>query len=523
MIAKFRSEKSEKGHSLDELKSALQKGIRRSNVRLALYAATELYNFKKLIDSDPRNVKRIQTNFIHRLMIIFLEDVGIGNYDAWEFVDRMIFQMLNNRDFDVKILYKLVITLCGSIKTRSCSHIGSLSELNTEDKWFYKHFYICETIDSLQGDGITGLTSAVRDKDTINAILHLKSLLKHKKNKEIINTIFNILDTGGNVHIIKRWWKELRNVKEQDLVLILPLIYKLYGSDKTYKCTKIPKIDIHKKYDKFPDYVYDKHVKRSINRTNNYFVNVSSIVQPESKIVPGVYKHIYKWIRLGKQKIHPLNATQERDFIFVSRIQLTCSKSKTDTYLITDYNEKLWFVKGPFKTHKAVDDFITIQGYKKKLNIPYNACYKRLLYANIWKKGVPLGVRNTLDKGKKWPFIICPCILNNITYIRKSSKLWPSTRVVKQNVNLDNLTDREAIDYLNLIAFRLKYNIGDFADRNFIKYNGRLYSVDEEFTTKKIILTNNFRGKRLKRLVKYFDKYKENIHVELRNNIKIDF
>ena len=85
MITKFRSERIWNGFSLDVLKSALQKYIRRSNVEMAYYVAMELDMFR-----HADGGKRILTNFYHRLMVIFIEDIGLGNYEAWQTVDSYI-------------------------------------------------------------------------------------------------------------------------------------------------------------------------------------------------------------------------------------------------------------------------------------------------------------------------------------------------------------------------------------------------------------------------------------------------
>jgi len=79
MITKFRSERSFHGHSLDVLKSALQKYIRRGEEDKAMYVAAELDMFA----DEGKPGERIRTNFIHRLQIIFLEDVGGGNLELW--------------------------------------------------------------------------------------------------------------------------------------------------------------------------------------------------------------------------------------------------------------------------------------------------------------------------------------------------------------------------------------------------------------------------------------------------------
>jgi replication-associated recombination protein RarA len=82
MDATYRRETSLKGHKLDVLKSGLQKYIRRGDEEGALYCAGELDCF-----SDLGSVgERIRTNMIHRLMIIFIEDVGLAGFHLYKHV-----------------------------------------------------------------------------------------------------------------------------------------------------------------------------------------------------------------------------------------------------------------------------------------------------------------------------------------------------------------------------------------------------------------------------------------------------
>jgi hypothetical protein len=79
------------------MKSALQKYIRRCDPVKAIYAAAELdlFAFAK-DDNDKPNGEGIRTNFIHRLMVIFMEDVfSLG---LWSEIDTLIFQLLSLRE-----------------------------------------------------------------------------------------------------------------------------------------------------------------------------------------------------------------------------------------------------------------------------------------------------------------------------------------------------------------------------------------------------------------------------------------
>jgi len=82
MISTFRNESTSHGWRLDEMKSGMQKYIRRGNQEKALYCVYQIDIFADL----GKVGERIRTNMIHRLMIIFIEDVGLGNYKLWKYL-----------------------------------------------------------------------------------------------------------------------------------------------------------------------------------------------------------------------------------------------------------------------------------------------------------------------------------------------------------------------------------------------------------------------------------------------------
>lgn len=90
LSATYRNETSYNGYPLDVLKSAMQKYIRRSRFVKAIYAAFELDMFA-LIEAEG-----IRSNLIHRLMIIFMEDVA--NPGMWPWMDKQIFELLSLRE-----------------------------------------------------------------------------------------------------------------------------------------------------------------------------------------------------------------------------------------------------------------------------------------------------------------------------------------------------------------------------------------------------------------------------------------
>jgi hypothetical protein len=130
----YRNEISWNGYPLDILKSGLQKSIRRCNVEDAVYYATELDLFS-LVDGG----ERVRTNMIHRLMIIFLEDIGTsepcliyrisdGIFKLLDYRKERIGMVINSenfndiRDKEIGILLEIVALLCISKHCRELSY-----------------------------------------------------------------------------------------------------------------------------------------------------------------------------------------------------------------------------------------------------------------------------------------------------------------------------------------------------------------------------------------------------------------
>ena len=136
MKVEYRRDFSVNGVTTDILKSGIQKYIRRANVPKAVWCAIELDLFAYSLD---KRAEGIRTNFIHRLMINYLEEISIANPKLWFRIDELIdilFVERNNRKglnlenlkFQIsrlkesKSVYKLVHKMCESKHTRSMSH-----------------------------------------------------------------------------------------------------------------------------------------------------------------------------------------------------------------------------------------------------------------------------------------------------------------------------------------------------------------------------------------------------------------
>lgn len=484
MLTKFRHERSLHGYSLDELKSGLQKYIRRSNEAGALFCASELDRF-----AEVEGGERIRTNFIHRLMVIYLEDIGPANYKLWPYMIRWCNALLvgrklpeRSRTIEIQIIRNIVVNLCKSYKTRATSQLQCVHTLSSVQQLHTSVFGI---------DDIPSEYDEVKFRQCLTtrdwrSVVYVKLFLK-KETK--IAPLETILKQYLNDEIMEKgftWKKELG--KEKDLIFVLPLCVYLYGSlSQPVQEVFDDSWDDIIPMNKLDDWVYDKHVKvkrDNVPKSTEYFALTSAVVDPEVFIIPRYFKYIYTWLRCseGVGPIVEFNITRESEMNIIMRAQLTCSHVRPDTYFIERPirygGSSTWFVKGPYI---EADEFIRFQQIKKKEGLPYVHAFVLNLYPDRWEK-VPVGVRNTISTTKKAPFLICVSLydVSELQPTIKNSKLWPDTQVNQQTTKLEDFTQVQWIDYLQLLDFRLRYNIGDFADRNFIAKFGRVYSVDEQ-------------------------------------------
>jgi hypothetical protein len=417
--------------------------------------------------------------------------------------------------------------------------MNSLTQLLPTDKAVIdEHFggYFFEVPELSKEKMLYEFDKALKEKDW-KSIHYLRKLFN---DSSVVKDIEKIMEKHDIDLTCSKKWKNSKQsilkLTEGFLLYMLPLGFYLYGSEELQFSKDTQSEEDRTSWPKrghfdMDDFVFDKHTKCAIDRSNEYFVKETSKVSNEVFIVPDEFKAIYEWSRCGKivfeikkDVSQLLNKTldktlNETDLDFVVRIQLTTSNQKQDTYY-AEYNKELYFVKGPFKDRLVVDNYIKFQGLKKERGIPHvKDVYCLMLYPNRWTpEEIPLGYRKSIDPKKQYPFLIAKSVLcrEQIKTRVHSSVKWPATTIVDDHetngmrIDVFKLKDQMMIDYLNAIAFRLEYNIGDFADRNFLRIDSRVLSVDEEITkSKKVNLKSELKVKKYNYVMKSFETYKE--------------
>jgi len=312
MSTKFRGERSACGYSVDVLKSGLQKYIRRGETAKALKMAEELDRFAEVGDGSG---ERIRTNFIHRIQIIFLEDVGGGNIKLWsqmrEWIDVLWLERKKpagerNRGNEVAVIQTMVKTLCASKRTRISSHLNALSRLRAGSPSCERKVrggrYEGKLADgSLARGGFSVVLGKLKDTMAARAEMDpasfevqmcvlLRSLTfgaaKSQKNRKALDDVC-FGEGGGGMRFgteSRAWFKDIGKLREGYLLYFQPLADYLFGSEELqtlpdgecvageWPCGEVIELD---------DYVYDKHVRHAKHREPGYFSRVSAVVTNE--------------------------------------------------------------------------------------------------------------------------------------------------------------------------------------------------------------------------------------------------
>lgn len=365
LSATYRNETSYNGYTLDVLKSAIQKYIRRGKFVKAIYAAFEMDMFA-LIEAEG-----IRSNLIHRLMIIFMEDVA--NPGMWPWISDQIFELLSLREKrkglpvlsekfcdcrkkEISIIARIVYALSTSLHSRENSFYKFVfwtypTDLSKENKkkvkiqfpWF-KDVERTLSIDSNTGIKITGLTE--EEQTIVNNFMtllekrnegciyfgHLIANFPKLPGKfynstkpaflifHLINKVVEKLYEGENLKKMKnlvdigiKWFKELSPIREeflcwQNLLLIIvknSSLVPYVERPEVKELAKLYRKNVKETVIEFDEWVYDMHTKigRKSSKSFAYFGTESSKVVNEDPTVNMAYKAAYTYNQLIKEGI----------------------------------------------------------------------------------------------------------------------------------------------------------------------------------------------------------------------------
>jgi hypothetical protein len=554
----FRNEKSYNNYSLDILKSALQKYIRRGEIDKAIYFAIEVSLF--IFKENDLNRKRIITNFIHRLQIIFLEDVGLSCYNIIPYIDKLFDKLfLRDENSFLIIFLNLVYTMCKNKHTRVCSHYHNLFNMyrdNQKDleeylKYFpsiKKYFYLVKKNKSQFRNYEQSI-----EKKTIDIGFWAKNMTILDENKLKMSNIKKIFEPLlkeeiTNIEIMMKWTKELSALNESFLPYYTSIIYYLFKKDikqtgqiyylKEDQILDYIKINLREKF-VLDDYVIDMHTYEGkiLEKNTENFIYEGSLVENELYInkITEEWKNFYNFSKLlckegiidenflpedlNKKEIDiKSNFEFNREseiFELVTRAQLVTSKYKQDTYYAIDKRDnKTKFVKGPYLTTEKIELIKNITEIRKLLNLNYVNFEILELIPDLLDS--PLSSRNNIENNKKYHFIVYDnLITDNLITKKHSSKLWPITEVLdfdkmeKYKFTIVRNKNQTILrQYVIQLMFRAIVGLGDLADRNFLPIDDKLYSLDEESLNDDLNILKELKKEKSEIVVRIIDSYK---------------
>jgi hypothetical protein len=323
---KFRNEVSWNGFGSDVMKSGLQKYIRRGNIEKALFCAGELDLFKEA----PDRGETIRTNFLHRLMVIYLEDVA--NLTIFYTIYQKLNEIVQEREFpqgrnkmkEEKLISDVVVLLCRSKKARICSHIRAVfnpkyntaallskypsikslwCEIEENKKKGEKGEleYNCEMFKRyLKAKNILAVYYAFQI-DMSDTKLKTKIFGKSKPVWFIFKELINPFNQKTIEKFMSWFENHLGTIKENFLCWLVPLLSELSiipEGEKVifYEDEYCGGWERNRGGDKFEvdDFVVDRHTRKGVGKDLVEFAVNGAYVENEAEFVRGVWKQFYE-------------------------------------------------------------------------------------------------------------------------------------------------------------------------------------------------------------------------------------
>lgn len=514
----FRSIKTVNGYAFDLMKSALQKYIRRGHIEEALYSAFEMYMFKYLSGGQAA-----YTNFINRIRVITLEDIGLGSPSMVITVNNLLNRLSeskNDRESFV-IVAQIVYNMCNSLHYRFYSHIRSfVSDHKLESPSGFTHTYDLKLDQEFSKD-VNDLIYGLENKSltvasSILNIFNSEEKLKTKRYKSTkprflamdIVEWFLKKNKASQMHLkihdtCLEWLKTL-NVQESFLCALHPVYSYLFFSDipkpQEIKLNDDPIDLIQKNLTNQPlsihGYIKDKHTKagRNTGKTTADFALEGSLVGYENVKLRKTIENTHKLSYLYMKHRSKDNVLKESDvFQLKVRAQLTCSQARPDVYYALEKGtNKNIVVKGPFmeyeQANKAYQVFRIMSLFPEINTVDVNL---KLLIPDMFES-VGVGIRNKASKNTPYYFLVLQDLFNQDEYpveIR-NSKCWTDTEVVDydklfKSGNMgfavpSSMNQTQRLSLVHQLAFRYAFEIGDMAARNLCYTGDKAYNLDSD-------------------------------------------
>lgn len=312
------------GYPTDVVKSGLQKYIRRSVLEKALYCAAELDLFKEA--ENKKEAEGIRTNFFHRLMIIFMEDVeNLALFDTIHARMNLLFEERDKEDrHKERELYwitEVVTLLARSKKSRMCSHVRALFSKKYEP--LHDAYPSMAPLWTAQQEAekkqeptlefhCSMFTRYLREKNLM-AVYHAFQIdLSEEKLPQklfrsskpvwfLFHQLMNPLAPVKSERVRKfaEWYKDhIGGMKEGFMCWLLPLLHELevipLGTADEEPIPSYRAANRENHTISMDDYVLDRHTSRGRGKSLVEFAMVGALVEPQAEFVNEMWKRFYE-------------------------------------------------------------------------------------------------------------------------------------------------------------------------------------------------------------------------------------
>jgi hypothetical protein len=461
----------------------LQKYIRRGKVQEAKWCAAEwaLFSIGANDKNTIKSVKGIITNERNRLIIIFLEEIGIANLQLWEIIDPLL--DLIQYGTPLQTLVNAAVEIAGLLASspgcRTASYCNSLFKITENPTFlsklrpFMKHFptmekelKILESIpkntsqiekENLFCQAISNKcpTAVVIARDLMNPVKDRKrSNTKYGKNQIMHSLIKRI--NNPYFKLSKKWFGKIHN-SEAWLAIVVPILSELFSINEcksNYREMDIDyDIEMHKKtkFDlkSIPQYCIDMHTSNNKNLKKNNIAGVTHWINEASYVVNEYCPTGYINRKLFYQFSKCLSVGEIREDLFVRRKQMIGTKRKIAYDETFHINKKIR--SSSRKESKLFNNVLRVQittGRAKTdtfISILSENCDMFHIGDKVFVKG---------------PFDPKSSVIDAIQKLDSYKKLFGLPRIrfeIVQNVEISNVFGNE-INVENLASSNFRYN-----------------------------------------------------------------
>ncbi len=496
---KYRYEISYNGVPLKVLKSALQKYIRRKNIKKAVWCLVEMDLFSTV--NDTRS-KSIRTNMINRLIAIMSEDIGVANPFLPIHMKTLYLKWTAERDSDIsrQHLLDMVSHLLEGKRIRLVSDYKSVFllppyYLKDQVQLEYLHRRLLNEYPNIYRDHYLKQFDIweLLDKKDVRVFIEI-SRTYPDKNKEICDYLLE--NTNGKVkeciEALLFFYKKMKH-KEKPIYFYQAVQTYLFqdkieelkwmGAISRFKKFNVKQCyqkNLSKKKIKFDNFVYDVHT--GDKKTLEQFSTEGTVVKDESKqFFNPVYREIYNNFKLLLDRYHRKEIYLGTDVVNISKelekeiTKLPQGQKRTATFKKACYIYQDVVVKGPYQNLEKIDinikNTVRLADLEDRLNLP-----KKLRSILPW---------HCIYKCQKRYYLVAKNVGNiqKMEYQVESSKIEKDVKIVKRGSMVSRVSEEELkwieeleedlsediiVASLQHLYLRYLYGIGDSGTHNIL-------------------------------------------------------